>query len=129
MSNEIPLTITGNLTKDPELRYRPGGGEAVLRFTVASTPRHYSKAERKYVDGETTFMPCVMFSRGEGKSNTYLERLAEDFTAGDRVIALGELVTRVASEGEDHRSWVELTVKELGASARFARLSIERTNG
>lgn len=126
---DIPLTITGNLTKDPELRYRPGGGGAVLRFTVASTPRHYSKAEREYVDGETTFMPCVMFSRGEGKSNVYLERLAEDFTAGDRVIALGELVTRVAGDGEDHRSWVELTVKELGASARFARLSIERTNG
>lgn len=40
MSNEIPLTIVGNLTKDPELRYRPGGGEAVLRFTVASTPRY-----------------------------------------------------------------------------------------
>lgn len=89
-----PLTIVGNLTKDPELRYRPGGGEAVLRFTVASAPRYYSKAEREYVDGETTFMPCWITSRGSEAANGYLERLAETFRRGDHVIVVGDLVTQ-----------------------------------
>ena len=126
MSNEIPLTIIGNLTKNPELRYRPGGGEAVLRFTIASTPRYYSKAERDYVDGETTFMPCWITSRGSEAANGYLERLAETFKKGDHVIVVGELVTKTKEADGQTQRWNELKVREIGASPRFRDITIDR---
>ncbi|WP_051687432.1 single-stranded DNA-binding protein [Curtobacterium sp. S6] len=124
--NEIPLTIIGNLTKDPELRYKPGGGEAVLRFTIASTPRYYSKAERDYVDAETTFMPAFLNSRGSENANSYLERLAETFKRGDHVIAVGDLITRKKDVDGQAQRWNELKLREIGASPRFRNITIER---
>ncbi|MDN5605587.1 MAG: single-stranded DNA-binding protein [Kocuria sp.] len=126
MSNEIPLTIVGNITKDPELRYRPGGGEAVLRFTVASTPHYYSKAERDYVDGETTFMPCWVNSRGGEPANAYPERLSQTFRRGDHVIVVGDLVTQAKDRDGETRRWNELRVRDVGASPRFADVTIDR---
>ena len=93
---------------------------------MASAPRYYSKAEREYVDGETTFMPCWITSRGSEAANGYLERLAETFRRGDHVIVVGDLVTQAKDRDGETRRWNELRVRDVGASPRFADVTIDR---
>ena len=119
MSGETPLTIVGNLTADPELRFTPSGA-AVANFTVASTPRKFDRQTNEWKDGDTLFMRCSIWRDAA-------ENVAESFNRGDRVIVQGRLTQRSyeTKEGEK-RSVVELEVDEIGASVRNATVSIKK---
>ena len=115
---DIPLTLIGNGTKTPTRQYLRGN-KAILRMTVASTPRYYSKAEQGYVDGETTYMPVEMRSTGSEKNNLYIEELTDQFQQGDRIIVVGNLVSRSKQDGDDTRRWNVLMAQEIGFSTKF----------
>ncbi|GAA1005484.1 single-stranded DNA-binding protein [Acrocarpospora pleiomorpha] len=125
MSGETTITVIGNLTGDPELRYTTGG-VAVASFTVASTARTYNKQIEKWEDGDALFLRCSAW-RDLG------ENTCESLTRGSRVIVSGRLRMRTydTSDGEK-RTVFELTVDEIGPSLRFATCDIKkagRTNG
>lgn len=124
---DIKLTIIGNITKTPVPQYLKSGA-AILRMTVASTPRYYSKAEQAYVDGETTFMPVELRSSGSDKNNDFVERQADLFQEGDRVIVTGDLVTRSNVSGDETKRWNVLVIEEIGFSTKFANVAPERRN-
>ncbi|MFC4115057.1 single-stranded DNA-binding protein [Nonomuraea zeae] len=113
MSGETTITIIGNLTNDPELRFTQTG-TAVATFTIASSPRVYNKQLEQWEDGEALFMRCSAW-RDLG------EHICESLTRGTRVIASGQLRMRTyeTDEGE-HRTVFEMTVDEIGPSLRFA---------
>jgi single-strand DNA-binding protein len=119
VNGEIPLTIVGNLTADPELNYGASGAARVT-FTVASTPRVFDRQANEWKDGETTFMPCTLW-REQG------ENAVESLTRGTRVIVIGRLITRSweTPEGEK-RSRMELQVEEIGPSLRYATTKVTR---
>lgn len=119
MANETLITIIGNLTADPELRFTPSGA-AVANFTVASTPRTFDRQANEWKDGETLFMRCSIWREAA-------ENVAETLTKGTRVIAQGRLVQRSydTREGEK-RTVVELQVDEVGPSLTFATAKVER---
>ena len=112
MANEPTITLVGNLTADPELRYTPNGG-AVANFTIASTPRTYNKQRGEYVDGETLFMRCSLW-------NKQAENLAESLHSGQRVIAQGRLKQRnFETKDGERRTVIECEVDEIGPSLRY----------
>ncbi|RBQ17789.1 single-stranded DNA-binding protein [Spongiactinospora rosea] len=113
MSGETTITIVGNLTGDPELRFT-ATGTAVAGFTIASSARTYNKSIEQWEDGEALFMRCSVW-------RDLAEHVAESLTRGTRVIASGRLRQRTyeTSDG-DHRTVVEMTVDEIGPSLRFA---------
>ena len=113
------VTIIGNLTADPELRFLPSGA-AVLNFTIASTPRH-KNAQGEWVDGDTLFLKCTIWRQAA-------ENVAESLRKGNRVIATGKLASRTfeTREGEK-RTVVELDVDEVGPSLKNATAVVSRT--
>ena len=120
MSGETQITICGNLTAPPELRFTPAGA-AVANFTVASTPRTFDKARNEFVDGDTLFMRCSAWRE-------LAENIAETFPdKGARVIVQGRLVQRSyeTREGEK-RTVVELQVDEIGPSLKYASAKVTR---
>jgi len=119
MVNEPTLTVVGNLTADPELRFTQAG-VAVANFTVAQTPRSFDKARNEYVDGDTLFMRCSIWREAA-------ENVTESLTKGMRVIATGRLVQRSyeTREGEK-RTVLELQVDEIGPSLRYASAKVTR---
>ena len=121
MAGETVITVVGNLTGDPELRFTPAGA-AVANFTVASTPRTFDKNANEWKDGDTLFMRCSIWREAA-------ENVAESLTKGMRVIVQGRLVQRSyeTREGEK-RTVVELQVEEIGPSLKYAR-SEERRVG
>lgn len=113
MANETILTVVGNLTADPELRYTQGGA-AVANFTVASTPRTFDKGTGGWKDGEALFMRCTLWKEPA-------EHAAESLRRGDRVIASGRLRQRsFETQQGDKRTVIELDVDEVGPSLRYA---------
>lgn len=124
---DIPLTFIGNVTKTPTRQYLRGN-KAILRMTVAFTPRYYSKAEQAYVDGETTYMSVEMRSTGSEKNNLYIEELTDQFQQGDRIIVVGNLVTRSKREGDETRRWNVLMAQEIGFSTKFTTVKPNRDN-
>ena len=119
MVNEPTLTVVGNLTADPELRFTQAG-VAVANFTVAQTPRSFDKARNEYVDGDTLFLRCSIWRESA-------ENVTESLTKGMRVIATGRLVQRSyeTREGEK-RTVLELQVDEIGPSLRYASAKVTR---
>ena len=119
MSGEPIITIIGNLTADPELRFTPSGA-AVASFTVASTPRTFDRQAGEWKDGETLFMRCSIWRDAA-------ENVAESLTKGTRVIVQGRLVQRsyTTREGEN-RTVVEMQVDEIGPSLRYAKAQVTR---
>ena len=119
MSGDTIITIVGNLTADPEMRFTPSGA-AVASFTVASTPRTFDRAAGEWKDGETLFMRCQAWRQ-------MAENVAESLTKGTRVIVQGRLVQRsyTSREGEN-RTVVEMQVDEIGPSLRYAKAQITR---
>lgn len=117
MAGEIKITVIGNLTSDPELRFT-AGGKAVSNFTVASTPRFFKDGEWR--DGEATFLRCSVWDR-------QAENVAESFTRGDRVIVTGNLQQRSfeTKEGEK-RSVMEMLVDEVGPSVKWNPAKVNR---
>jgi single-strand DNA-binding protein len=120
MAGETVITVIGNLTGDPELRFTPSGA-AVANFTVASTPRQFDRQANEFKDGDTLFMRCSIWREAA-------ENVAESLTKGTRVIASGRLVQRSydTKEGEK-RTVVELQVDEIGPSLRYASAKVTRT--
>lgn len=117
MANETNITVVGNLTGDPELRFTSAGA-AVANITVASTPRIYKDGE--WVDGDPLYMRCIVWRKPA-------ENLSESLRRGDRVIVTGRLRQRQyeTREGEK-RSVMELEVDEVGASLRYLPLKVSR---
>lgn len=117
---ETILTVVGNLTADPELRFTPSGA-AVANFTVASTPRQFDKTKQEWVDGEALFLRCQIWREAA-------ENVAETLTRGQRVIATGKLKQRSyeTREGEKRTS-MELEIEEIGPSLRYATAKVNKT--
>jgi single-strand DNA-binding protein len=111
------MTIIGNLTADPELRFTPSGA-AVANFTIASTPRKFDANTKEWVDGDTLFMRCNVWRDAA-------ENVAESLTRGTKVIATGKVKQRnfETREGEK-RTVVELDVDEIGPSLRSATAKV-----
>lgn len=122
MAGETVITIVGNLTADPELRYT-AAGVAVANVTIASTPRTFDRASNDWKDGETLFL------RGSCWRD-YAEHVAGSLTKGTRVIATGRLKQRSydANDGSK-RTVVELEIEEIGPSLRYATAQVTRSSG
>ena len=120
-AGETPITLVGNITADPELRFTPSGA-AVAKFTVASTPRFYDKTSNEWRDGDTLFLTCNAW-RGMG------ENIAESLTKGTRVIVQGRLKQRSyeTKEGEK-RSVYEVEVDDIGPSLMRATATVTKNN-
>ena len=119
MAGETVVTVIGNLTADPELRWTQSGA-AVADFTVASTPRTYDRNAGEWRDGDTLFMRCSVWRETA-------ENVAESLRKGMRVIVQGRLTQRSydTQQGE-RRTVVELQVDEVGPSLRRARAQVTR---
>ena len=119
MAGETPITVVGNLTGDPELRFTPTGA-AVANFTVASTPRTFDRSTNEFKDGETLFMRCSVWREAA-------ENVAETLQKGMRVIAQGRLQQRsYQAQDGTNRTVVEMQVDELGPSLRYATAEVHR---
>ena len=121
MAGETVITVIGNLTADPELRFTPAGA-AVANFTVASTPRTFDRQTNEWKDGDALFMRCNIWREAA-------ENVAESLTRGSRVIVSGRLRQRSyeTREGEK-RTVVELEVDEIGPSRRYATAKVNKAN-
>jgi single-strand DNA-binding protein len=121
MAGETVITVVGNLTADPELRFTPSGA-AVANFTVASTPRNFDRQSGEWKDGEALFMRCNVWRQAA-------ENVAETLTRGMRVMVSGRLKQRSyeTREGEK-RTVVELEVDEVGPSLAFATAKVTRAS-
>lgn len=122
MANETVITVVGNLTDAPELRFTPNGS-AVANFVVASTPRIFDRQRNEFIDGETLFLRCSAW-RELGENS------AESLHRGTRVIVQGRLKSRSfeTKEGEK-RTVMELDVDEVGPSLRRATAVVTKTQG
>lgn len=121
MAGETVITVVGNLTDDPELRFTPSGA-AVANFTVASTPRQMDRQTNEWKDGDPLFLRCSIWRQAA-------ENVAESLTRGSRVIVQGRLRQRSyeTKEGEK-RTVIELEVDEIGPSLRYATAKVTKTS-
>ena len=118
-SGDIPITVVGNLTGDPELRFTPSG-QAVANFTVASTNRMLDKATNEWKDGDTVFIRCSVWRQ-------YAENVAESLTKGTRVVVTGRLKVRQYDTREGGKGTsVECDVDEVGPALRYATAKVNR---
>ena len=122
MAGETTITVIGNLTADPELRFTPNGA-AVANFTVASTPRTFDRQTNEWKDGDAMFLNCSVWRQ-------YAENVAESLSKGTRVIVSGRLKARSyeTREGEK-RTVFEIDVDEVGPALRYATATVTRTQG
>jgi single-strand DNA-binding protein len=119
MAGETVITVVGNLTDDPELRFTPSGA-AVANFTVASTPRTLDKATNEWKDGDALFLRCSIWRQAA-------ENVAESLQRGMRVVVQGRLRQRSyeTKEGEK-RTVIELEVDEIGPSLKYATAKVTK---
>jgi single-strand DNA-binding protein len=119
MAGDTVITVIGNLTDDPELRFTPSGA-AVANFTVASTPRTFDRQTNEWKDGDTLFLNCSIWRQAA-------ENVAESLQKGMRVVAQGRLKARSyeTREGEK-RTVMELDVEEVGPSLKYATAKVTR---
>jgi single-strand DNA-binding protein len=121
MAGETIITVIGNLTDDPELRFTPSGA-AVANFTVASTPRTLNRQTQQWEDGETLFLRCSIWRQAA-------ENVAESLTRGTRVIVQGRLKARSYETREGEKRTVnELEVDEIGPSLTWATAKVNRVS-
>jgi single-strand DNA-binding protein len=120
VAGDTVITVVGNLTDDPELRFTPSGA-AVANFTVASTPRSFNRQTSAWEDGDTLFMRCSVWRQPA-------ENVAESLVRGTRVVVTGRLKQRSyeTREGEK-RTVVEMEVDEIGPSLRYATAKVQKT--
>lgn len=122
MAGETVITVVGNLTADPELRYTQNG-LVVANFTIASTPRTYDRQSNEWKDGEALFLRASVW-------RDFAEHVASSLTKGMRVVAQGRLKQRSyeTKEGEK-RTTMELEIDEIGPSLRYATAQVTRSSG
>ena len=118
MSGETVVTIIGNLTEDPTLRFIPSGA-AVCNFTIAATPRSFDKQSGEWKDGQALFLRCNIWRQAA-------ENVAESLHRGDRVMAQGRLVQRSFEHDGQKRTVVELEVDEVGPSLKYATAKVAK---
>lgn len=114
---ETPITVIGNLTADPEIKFTTGGA-ALAKFTIAATPRVFDRESNQWKDGTSTFFRCSAWRR-------LAEHIAESLTKGSHVVAFGRIRQHnwETPEGEN-RSMLAVEVDEIGASLRFTTVAI-----
>jgi len=121
MSGETLITVVGNATKDPELRFTPSGA-AVAKFTVASTPRTYDKQSNAWKDGETLFLPVSVWRQ-------QAEHVAESVVQGTRVVIQGRLSQRSYEDREGvKRTVYELEADEVAVSLKMATAKVTKAS-
>ena len=119
MSGDTTITVVGNLTADPELRFTPSGA-AVANFTVASTPRTFDRQSNEWKDGDPLFLPCSIWRQAA-------EHVAESLTKGTRVIVTGRLKQRSYDDREGNKRTIyEVEVEEVGPSLLRATAVVTR---
>jgi single-strand DNA-binding protein len=122
MAGETIITVVGNLTADPELRYTQGG-LAVANFTIASTPRTFDRQKNEWVDGEPLFLRASVWRE-------FAEHVSSSLTKGSRVVATGRLkMRRYETEGGEKRTSTELEIDDIGPSLRYATAQVTRAVG
>jgi single-strand DNA-binding protein len=121
VAGDTTITVVGNLTADPELRFTPSGA-AVANFTVASTPRIFDRQSGEWKDGEALFLRCNIWREAA-------ENVAESLTRGSRVIVTGRLKQRSfeTREGEK-RTVMEVEVEEIGPSLKYATAKVNKAS-
>jgi single-strand DNA-binding protein len=121
VAGDTVITVVGNLTADPELRFTPSGA-AVANFTVASTPRTFDKNSNEWKDGEALFLRCSVWRQAA-------ENVAESLHKGTAVIVQGRLKQRSyeTKEGEK-RTVFELEVDEIGPALKFATAKVTKAS-
>jgi single-strand DNA-binding protein len=121
VAGDTTITVVGNLTADPELRFTPSGA-AVANFTVASTPRIFDRQSSEWKDGEALFLRCNIWREAA-------ENVAESLTRGSRVIVTGRLKQRSfeTREGEK-RTVFEVEVDEIGPSLKYATAKVNKAS-
>ncbi|RAO26499.1 Single-stranded DNA-binding protein [Micromonospora saelicesensis] len=120
MSGDTVITVIGNLTADPELRFTTGG-HAVAKFSVASTPRMFDKQSQEWKDGEPLFLNCSIWRDAA-------EHVAESLTRGARVVVVGRLRQRSYEKDGQKRTVIELEVDEIGPSLRYATAKVDKAS-
>jgi len=118
MAGDTIITVIGNLTADPELRFTPSG-HAVANFTVASTPRTFDKASNEWKDGDPLFLRCSIWRQAA-------ENVTESLTKGTRVIVTGRLKQRSYDKDGQTRTVIELEVDDIGPSLLWASAKVNR---
>ena len=119
MAGETIITLVGNLTADPELRFTPAGAP-VANFTVASTPRTFDRQTNEWKDGDAMFLNCSVWRQAA-------ENVAESLTKGMRVVVQGRLKSRSYETREGERRTVfEVEVQEVGPSLTWATARVQR---
>jgi len=122
MAGETIITVVGNLTADPELRYTQTG-LAVANFTIASTPRTFDRQTNDWKDGDALFLRASCWRE-------FAEHVAGSLTKGSRVIATGRLKQRNYDDRDGNkRTAIELEVDEIGPSLRYATAQVTRASG
>ena len=119
MANDTTITVIGNLTADPELRFTPSGS-AVANFTIASTPRTFDRNSNEWKDGETLFLRSSIWREAA-------ENAAESLQKGMRVIAQGRLKSRSYDKDGEKKTVIEFEVDEIGPSLQYAKAAVTRT--
>ena len=120
MAGETLITVIGNLTADPEMRFTTNGA-AVANFTIASTPKTFDRQTNEFKDGDPLFLRSSVWRE-------QAENVAETLTKGMRVIAQGYLKQRSYDKDGEKRTVYELEVQEVGPALRFASAKVTRTN-
>src|SRR3954454_22006320 len=121
MANETQITVVGNLTGDPELRFLPNG-TAMVKFTVASTPRLLDRESGQWKDGDPLFLACTGW-------RDMAQHIAESLTRGTRVLVQGRLrLSRWENEQGEKRSAYGLEVDEIGPSLKFAQAKVTKAS-
>ena len=122
MAGETIITVVGNLTADPELRYTQNG-LAVANFTIASTPRTFDRQANEWKDGEALFLRASVWRE-------FAEHVSKSLSKGSRVIAQGRLKQRsFETQQGEKRTVIELEVDEIGPSLRYATAQVTRSQG
>jgi single-strand DNA-binding protein len=120
MASENQVTIVGNVTEDPELRFTPAGA-AVANFTVAVNKR-FRNNDGSWEDKLDGFFRCNCW-------RDMAENVAESFSKGSRVIVVGRLQQRTWETKEGQKRYeVEILVDEVGPSLRWATANIQKSN-
>ncbi len=119
MAGETVITVVGNLTADPELRYTQNG-LPVANFTIASTPRNFDRQANEWKDGEALFLRASVWRE-------FAEHVAGSLTKGMRVVATGRLKQRSYQDNEgNNRTAIELEIDDIGPSLRYATAQVTR---
>ena len=121
MAGETVITVIGNLTDDPELKFTPSGA-AVANFTVASTPRTFDRQTNEWKDGDALFIRCAAWRQ-------LAENVAESLQKGQRVVVTGALKVRNFERQDGSKGTsVEINVDEIGPSLRYATAKVTKAN-